>query len=72
MGTETNRTVAPLILITGASGRVGCRTAELLAQDGQPLRLMTRTPEKTIHAAKAETVRGDFSEPATLENAFAG
>lgn len=59
-------------LITGASGRVARRTAELLARNGQPLRLMTRTPERAPKLPDAETVRGDFAGPATLENAFAG
>src|ERR1035441_10293843 len=33
-----------MLLITGASGRVGRRTAVLLTQEGYSLRLMTRTP----------------------------
>jgi uncharacterized protein YbjT (DUF2867 family) len=70
-----NRTKKPesgLILITGASGRVARRTAELLARDGQRLRLMTRSPRRAPQLAEAETVRGDFAEPATLKDAFAG
>jgi uncharacterized protein YbjT (DUF2867 family) len=59
------------ILITGASGRVARRTAELLARDGHRLRLMTRTPQRAPKLAEAETVRGDFAEPATLPDAFA-
>ncbi|HEX3876366.1 MAG TPA: SDR family oxidoreductase [Bryobacteraceae bacterium] len=61
-----------LILITGASGRIGGRVAELLARDGQRLRLMTRGGERAPKLPGAETVRGDFAEPATLETAFAG
>ena len=63
---------AGMILITGASGRVARRTAELLARDGHALRLMSRNPERAPKLAEAETVRGDFAEPATLEDAFAG
>jgi NAD(P)H dehydrogenase (quinone) len=59
-------------LITGASGRIARRTAELLAGDGQHLRLMTRSPQRVANFAKAETVRGDFAEPASLAAAFAG
>lgn len=33
---------------------------------------MTRSPEHAPKLARAETVRGDFSEPATLKVAFAG
>jgi len=68
--TKTPR--SDVILITGGSGRVARRTAELLAGDGQRLRLMTRSPERAPKLAEAETVRGDFAEPATLEAAFAG
>jgi uncharacterized protein YbjT (DUF2867 family) len=61
-----------VILITGASGRVARRTADLLARDGHSLRLMTRSPQRAPKLAEAETVRGDFAEPATLKDAFAG
>ena len=61
-----------VILITGASGRVARRTAELLARDGHRLRLMTRHPGRAPHFAGVETVRGDFAEPATLKDAFKG
>ena len=61
-----------VILITGSSGRVARRTAELLAHDGHILRLMTRSPQRAPTLPGAETVRGDFSETATLKNAFEG
>jgi NAD(P)H dehydrogenase (quinone) len=61
-----------VILVTGASGRIGRRVTELLARDGRRLRLMSRSPQKVSKAANAETVRGDFAEPSTLESAFAG
>lgn len=61
-----------VILITGASGRVARRSAELLVRDGHSLRLMTRSPHCAPKLPQAETVRGDFAEPATLKDAFAG
>jgi len=61
-----------LILISGASGRIARRTAELLAQDGHRLRLMSRDPERAPKLTGAETVGGDFAEPGTLQRAFAG
>jgi uncharacterized protein YbjT (DUF2867 family) len=70
LGTKTSR--SDVILITGASGRVARRTAELLAGDGHSLRLMTRSPQVAPKLTEAETVRGDFAEPATLKDAFAG
>ena len=63
-------TITPMsdvILITGASGRVARRVAERLARDGHRLRLMTRSPQLAPKLAGAETVRGDFAEPATLD-----
>ena len=61
-----------MFLITGASGRVARRAAELLAQRGFGLRLMTRTPQQAPKLEGVEVVRGDFAEPATLDDAFAG
>jgi NAD(P)H dehydrogenase (quinone) len=61
-----------MFLITGASGRVARRAAELLAQRGFGLRLMTRTPQQAPRLEGVEVVRGDFTEPATLDDAFAG
>ena len=60
------------LLITGASGRVGRRTAVLLTQEGYSLRLMTRTPGQAPKLDGTELVRGDFAESATLDGAFAG
>ena len=60
------------MLITGASGRVARRTAELLANKGQALRLMTRTPQRVRTPSRAEVVYGDFADPASLDKAFAG
>lgn len=61
-----------MLLITGASGRIARRVTALLAQRGFALRLMTRTPSRALNLQGTEIVRGDFAEPATLEEAFAG
>jgi uncharacterized protein YbjT (DUF2867 family) len=61
-----------MILITGASGRVAHRAAELLADGEQELRLMSRTPNRVTGFTHAQIVYGDFAEPATLDAAFAG
>ena len=60
-----------MMLITGASGRIARRTAELLASNGRTLRLMTRTPKRVPRVPRAEVVYGDFAEPASLDLAFA-
>lgn len=61
-----------LILITGASGRIGRRTAELLAGGSNHLRLMSRNLQAVPKLAAAEVLRGDFKEPTTLDRVFRG
>lgn len=61
-----------MVLITGASGHIGRRVSELLAQQNARLRLMSRTPEKTCKLADVESVAGDFQDPESLARAFAG
>ena len=61
-----------MILITGASGRIARRTAELLSNTGLSLRLISRTPQRVPKLTGAEIVFGDFAEPATLDNALEG
>jgi NAD(P)H dehydrogenase (quinone) len=66
------------LVITGASGHLGRRTAELLLDtpgvDAADVVLVTRSPAKLDDlAARGATVRaGDFSDPASLADAFAG
>ncbi len=61
-----------MLLITGASGRIGRRAAEWVAAQGVPLRLMTRTPAKAPRLPGVDVVAGDFGEPASLVPAFDG
>jgi NAD(P)H dehydrogenase (quinone) len=64
--------------ITGASGHLGRRVAEiLLAEHGvapADLVLVTRSPDKLadLAAAGAQVRHGDFADPASLQTAFAG
>ncbi len=66
------------LTITGASGNLGRSVAEtLLATDGiapADVVLLTRAPDKLadLAARGAEVRRADFSDPSTLEAAFAG
>jgi NAD(P)H dehydrogenase (quinone) len=66
------------LVITGASGHLGRRAAELLLDtpgvDPADVVLITRSVEKLDDlAARGATVRhGDFSDPSTLPDAFAG
>ena len=57
--------------MTGATGNVGRRAAELLADKGVPLRLMVRD-EARAPSLDAEIVVGDYADPRSLERAFRG
>jgi NAD(P)H dehydrogenase (quinone) len=64
------------IIITGASGQLGRRTAELLLEraGGEPVVLVTRDPPRLADlAGEGVDIRGgDFSDPGSLASAFAG
>jgi NAD(P)H dehydrogenase (quinone) len=60
-----------MILITGASGHIGRRTAELLAEHGHSLRLLVRDPNRAPKLSIGQVVQGDYASPATLNTAFA-
>ena len=60
-----------MILVTGATGHVGGRAAELLARRGLPLRLMVRDPRRAPRI-EAEVVTGDYADPPSMDRAFAG
>ena len=60
------------MLVTGAGGNLGRRVVELLVEAGASKVIAgTRDPGK-VAIAGAETRRVDFSDPASLEAAFAG
>jgi NAD(P)H dehydrogenase (quinone) len=68
--------MAERLVISGASGHLGRRVAELALANVPPERLIlvTRTPAALADlAARGVTVRGgDFAKPASLRSAFAG
>jgi NAD(P)H dehydrogenase (quinone) len=59
-----------MILITGASGNIGRRTAELLTEHGHSLRLLVRDPNRAPQLSMSQVVQGDYAQPATLDAAF--
>src|SRR5260370_14542813 len=61
-----------MILITGATGNIGRRVAELLSKRGETLRLMGRRVESMPDLAQSERVIGDYANPASLDKAFEG
>jgi NAD(P)H dehydrogenase (quinone) len=64
------------LVLTGASGQLARRTAELLLErvDPSEIVLVTRSPEALSAFAErgVEVRRGDFDDPASLVEAFAG
>lgn len=61
-----------MLLITGASGRIATRVAEILAGHHARMRLMSRTPEHVQRRRGAEVVYGDFAVSESLGEPFAG
>jgi uncharacterized protein YbjT (DUF2867 family) len=60
-------------LVTGATGYVGGHLAELLVERGHTVRALARKPDKLRDAPwrdRAEVVRGDLGDPASLTAAF--
>lgn len=73
---ETAQDAEEKLLITGASGHLGRRAAELAIEACAPERLIlvTRRPERLadLAARGAEVRAGDFSNPASLARALEG
>lgn len=61
-----------MILVTGASGRIGRRVAEILAGHKLEVRAMTRTPNRMPRIPGCSSVAGDYSDPGSLDEAFSG
>jgi uncharacterized protein YbjT (DUF2867 family) len=63
-----------MILITGATGRVGGATLQQLSRRSVPLRALIRNPQKATSVASpgVETVIGDLAQPCSLEAALDG
>jgi NAD(P)H dehydrogenase (quinone) len=59
------------IVITGASGKLGRRTAEYVLERTSDVILVTRSPDR-LAGLGGEVRYGDFADPASLSAAFAG
>jgi NAD(P)H dehydrogenase (quinone) len=63
----------PRLLVTGANGKLGRRTVDLLLTAGaRNLVAASRDPAKLAGLTGVETRRADFDDPASLDAAFAG
>lgn len=60
------------VLVVGATGNVGSQVVRRLLEEGRPARALSRTPEAADLPAGVELVRGDLTDPASIENALTG
>ena len=60
-------------LVTGATGKVGHSVARALLERGDDVRVLVRNPGRAaaVLPPGVEAVRGDVTEPATVERANA-
>jgi uncharacterized protein YbjT (DUF2867 family) len=73
--TDRSRPMRPApILVTGSTGKIGSELVRVLADAGQPVRAMTRHPEreKWMQDLGIDVVQGDFLQPETLTAAVEG
>jgi uncharacterized protein YbjT (DUF2867 family) len=61
-----------LILVTGATGKIGSGIARHLARLGKDFRLLVRDPKKATDYPEAEKVTGDYGDVDSLDRAFQG
>lgn len=61
-----------MILITGATGNVGSEVVEQLRHTGQPVRVMSRNPEKADFPENVEVVRGDLNDAESVKSVLDG
>ncbi len=61
-----------MVLVTGATGRIGHLVVDELLRAGVPVRALTRRPEQAALPVGVEVVAGDFTDPASLNSALEG
>jgi uncharacterized protein YbjT (DUF2867 family) len=61
-----------VILVTGATGRVGRLVVDELLRAGAPVRALTRQPAQAALPTGVDIVAGDFTVPASLDRALDG
>ena len=62
-----------MILVAGATGTLGTEVVRRLADQGEPVRVLTRDPARAAHLPETvEILAGDLRDPATVAEAVAG
>ena len=64
--------MTPRIAVTGATGPLGARVADLLAAQGVPLRLVVRDPDRAPHLPDAEVAVASYGDAGAVEAALRG
>jgi uncharacterized protein YbjT (DUF2867 family) len=62
----------PVVLVTGATGRIGRQVVDELLRAGASVRALTRQPGQAALPAGVEVVAGDFTVPESLDPALDG
>src|SRR5205823_5980056 len=65
-------TSAPVILVIGATGRIGRRIVDELVHTRMPVRALTRRPDNAALPPDVEVVTGDLTVPNSLDAALVG
>ena len=58
--------------VTGATGHLGANVVRSLLEEGRDLRVLVRNDLRALEGLDVETVRGDVSDPESLERLFSG
>ncbi len=61
-----------MVLVTGGTGRVGGQVVSALLAAGEEVRVLARDPARASLPAGVEVVRGDLTDPASVESALVG
>ncbi len=61
-----------LVLVTGASGHIGCNLIRVLLEQGHEVRALVRSDVRGIEGLTVEQVPGDVLDPDSLDQACAG
>lgn len=61
-----------MIVITGASGLVGGNLVRALLAQGYPVRALVHHDRRALEGLNVETISADLTDPASLQQAFAG
>ncbi|GAA1565675.1 hypothetical protein GCM10009678_55850 [Actinomadura kijaniata] len=60
------------ILVTGATGQIGRRVVDRLVRARVPVRAISRAPENAALPRDVRVVRGDLTDPDSLDGALDG